>query len=200
MKNVYFFLSNRCSYERARVLLYELEEEKEIQLTLLIGGGLVDEEFSDLRSDIHSRFNAIELDHGRADGTLQGMATVGTRIGRRVNDMFSRLRPDLLVLWADRHELLPVAMVAAYLQIPICHIQGGEDSGNIDQRVRHAVSMMSDLHMVSHDEAYKKLVSFGLNNVHQTGCPSLDVIDRLGIKRAKVLNDTVICLYHPHTN
>ena len=56
------------------------------------------------------------------------------------------MRPDLLLLIADRFEMLAPAAAAMALRIPIAHIEGGEISeGAIDQQVRDALTKMSHL-------------------------------------------------------
>ena len=71
---------------------------------------------------------------------------------------FDRLKPDLLVLMADRFEILSAAIAASYQNIRIAHIQGGEVSGNIDQKVRYAVTQLSDYHFPSTKKANQNLV------------------------------------------
>lgn len=176
-----------------------LEElNKSFHLVILITGGLLEEACEEARAELHNTYNTIELDCGRADNTLEGMGAIAGRLYRQVLDHFTRLRPDCVILWADRYELLPVASASAYLQIPICHIQGGEVSGNIDDKVRNAISMLSDIHMVSHSHAGKRLSDFGLNNIHVTGCPSLDII-RINDLKSDFVESYVVCMFHPHT-
>ena len=63
--------------------------------------------------------------------------------------MFDNLRPDAVVTIADRYETLATAVAAAYMNIPVVHVQGGEVTGSIDEKVRHAVTKLANLHLVS---------------------------------------------------
>ena len=47
------------------------------------------------------------------------------------------------VVVADRFEVIAGAICASTQNIPLIHIQGGEISGNIDDKVRNAVSAMA---------------------------------------------------------
>ena len=87
------------------------------------------------------------------------------------------LQPDVIVTIADRYETLGTATAAAYLGIPLVHIQGGEITGNIDERVRHAITKLSDLHLVSGNGARNRLIRMGEHPdaVIVTGCPSIDL-------------------------
>jgi UDP-N-acetylglucosamine 2-epimerase len=78
-------------------------------------------------------------------------------------------------------------------------VQGGETSGNIDNKVRNAISQLADIHFVSHKPAFDRLIGMGVNNIYCNGCPSIDVIRVHGIQRKEVL-PYVICCFHPHTN
>jgi UDP-hydrolysing UDP-N-acetyl-D-glucosamine 2-epimerase len=195
MKKIVYFLSNRCSYYRSSTLLKELN--KTYELTLILSGALLKDEFQDTYIEIKKEFRSIDI-ACLSDGSLETMAKSSVGIGEQAVKHLLELKPDCLILWADRYELLPVAQAAAYLNIPIAHIQGGETSGNIDDKVRNAVSMLSTKHFVSHLWAGDKLEKMGLTDIHNTGCPSLDVIKRHEIKRTSV-EGYIISIFHPHT-
>jgi len=171
--------------------------DKEFHLTVLITGNLITGDMDELRKEIHKKYYAVELNAPSETNTLEGMTCNALEVGQKVWDRFCKKKPDALVLWADRFELLPVALVANYMGIPLIHIQGGEVSGNVDNYVRNAVSMLSQLHCVSHSEALGNLKKFGLKNVYDTGCPSIDVIEHITFE--KPTHDYVVCLFHPHT-
>ena len=63
------------------------------------------------------------------------------------------------------------------MNIPLAHVQGGEVTGNIDERVRHAVSKLADMHFVASASARERLIAMGENpeKVWHTGCPSIDL-------------------------
>ena len=62
---------------------------------------------------------------------------------------FENYKPDAVIVIADRFENLSVAIAASYLNIPLIHIQGGEVTGSIDEKVRHAITKLSDVHFVA---------------------------------------------------
>ena len=63
--------------------------------------------------------------------------------------VFDNRKPDAVVTVADRYETLATAVAASYMNIPVVHVQGGEVTGSIDEKVRHAVTKLSNLHLVS---------------------------------------------------
>ncbi|KAA0260442.1 MAG: UDP-N-acetylglucosamine 2-epimerase (hydrolyzing), partial [Chloroflexi bacterium] len=90
---------------------------------------------------------------------------------------FDNLKPDLVVTIADRYETIATAIAASYMNIPLVHIQGGEITGTIDEKVRHAVTKLSDIHLVSTKKAAENVIRMGENpdSVFITGCPSIDL-------------------------
>lgn len=92
-------------------------------------------------------------------------------------DHYARVRPALVLVMADRHETLAVSMAASYQNIPVVHVQGGERSGNIDDRVRDANAMLATYHFPATEFAAERLRSFvhEPHHVWNVGCPSIDV-------------------------
>ena len=59
------------------------------------------------------------------------------------------MKPNLLIVYGDRLESLAACFVAINLNLPICHFQGGDLSGNIDENIRHSITKLSNLHFTS---------------------------------------------------
>ena len=90
---------------------------------------------------------------------------------------FHRLKPDVVVLIGDRYEALAAAIAAAYMNITLVHIQGGEVSGSIDESARHAISKFAHFHFPSTARSAEYLVRMGErpDTILGTGCPSSDI-------------------------
>jgi UDP-hydrolysing UDP-N-acetyl-D-glucosamine 2-epimerase len=126
-------------------------------------------------------------------------------------DTLAQMRPDLLLLIADRYEMLAPACVALALRIPIAHIEGGEISeGAIDDMVRNALTKMSHLHFTSTETARARVIAMGEESwrVHRAGAPSLDHLTRGSLmERAELeslleislVKPPVLVAYHPVT-
>lgn len=82
------------------------------------------------------------------------------------------IKPDLAIIRGDRHEMLTPALLCAYSNIPIVHIEGFDLSGVIDNKVRYAISHLSDYHFVTNEESYWRALNMGFKNVCNFG--SLD--------------------------
>ena len=92
-------------------------------------------------------------------------------------NVFYNIKPDAVLTIADRYETLGTSIAVAYQNIPLIHLQGGEVTGNIDEKVRHANTKLADIHLVSSLSSMKRVIKMGENSdfVFNTGCPSLDL-------------------------
>ncbi len=113
--------------------------------------------------------------------TDTGMAkTIGLAV-LGLADAFTAWRPDLLLLIADRYEMLAPASAALAMRIPIAHIEGGEVSqGAIDDHVRNALTKLAHIHFTSTEMARLRVIAMGEEpwRVHHAGAPSLDHLRR----------------------
>jgi UDP-N-acetylglucosamine 2-epimerase (non-hydrolysing)/GDP/UDP-N,N'-diacetylbacillosamine 2-epimerase (hydrolysing) len=126
-------------------------------------------------------------------------------------DALTAWRPDLLLLIADRYEMLAPASVALALRIPVAHIEGGEISqGAIDDQVRNALTKLAHIHFTSTPAARRRVIAMGEEpwRVHHAGAPSLDhlsrskLLDRAALEARLGISltpPTVLAAYHPVT-
>jgi UDP-hydrolysing UDP-N-acetyl-D-glucosamine 2-epimerase len=175
--------SSRADYGHLFWPLRAMSERPEIDLRLLVTGAHLSNEFGRtvevIERDgfpIAERVECLissDSDVAMAKGI--GVATIGFA------DALARSRPDLLLLIADRYEMLGPAAAALALRIPVVHIEGGEASeGAIDHMVRNALTMMSHVHLTPTPLARRRVIAMGEEpwRVHCTGAPSLDHLRR----------------------
>lgn len=93
--------------------------------------------------------------------------------------LFASLKPDLVFVIGDRLDMLPAATAALPFNLPLAHLHGGEiTKGAVDDRIRHALSQLSDLHCVSTQDARRRLLAMSIDaaKIHVTGAPGLDTL------------------------
>jgi UDP-hydrolysing UDP-N-acetyl-D-glucosamine 2-epimerase len=205
--------SSRADYGHLYWPLRDLSENQNVDLKLIALGSHLSPEFGNtvqqLVNDgftINSRIECLlssDSDVGMAK-TI-GVATLG------LADLFGQMRPDLLLLIADRYEMLAPASVALALRIPIAHIEGGEISeGAIDDAVRNALTKLSHIHFTATLAARDRVIAMGEQEwrVHRAGAPSLDNLRRRTLLSREQLSErlaldlrrpTVLVVYHPMT-
>ena len=169
----------RPSYARIRTALEALRRRPEIELQVVVAASALLERYGRVEQVIEQdgfpiawRISSIL----EGESLLSAAKSTGTGLMETAT-AFANLQPDIVVTIADRFETMATAIAASYQNIPLAHIQGGEVTGNIDDRVRHAVTKLSDYHLVSSEAAASRVVSMGEDpaRVVLTGCPSIDV-------------------------
>jgi UDP-N-acetylglucosamine 2-epimerase (non-hydrolysing)/GDP/UDP-N,N'-diacetylbacillosamine 2-epimerase (hydrolysing) len=205
--------SSRADYSHLYWPLHDLAAHPEVDLQLIVMGSHLAPAFGSTVREIENDGIPIA---GRVDCLLSsdtdtGMAkTIGVA-ALGLADLLGQMRPDLLLLIADRYEMLAPASVALALRIPIAHIEGGEISeGAIDDAVRNALTKMSHIHFTSTQNARARVIAMGEEawRVHHSGAPSLDHLRRSRLltrgeleERLRVSLDqsTLLVAYHPVT-
>lgn len=169
----------RPSYSRIKTALKAIEEHPELELQLVVAASaLLDRYGTAVRYieedgfDINARvFMVLEGENLTSMAKTTGLGVL------ELATVFDNLRPDIVVTVADRYETLATAVAASYMNIPLAHVQGGEITGSIDEKVRHAVTKLADIHLVASDKAAERVVRMGEepDSVFVTGCPSIDL-------------------------
>ncbi len=213
MRCIAVVTTSRADYSHLYWVLRELGAHPEIDHRLIALGPHLSPEFGATVAEIESDGLTVDecLECLLSSDTDIGMAkTIGVAtLG--LADVLGRMRPDLLLLVADRYEMLAPATAALALRIPIAHIEGGEVSeGAIDHAVRNALTMMSHIHLTPTAASRRRVLAMGEEEwrVHQVGAPSLDHLSRSQLPSRQELEaqlDTslatppVVVAYHPVT-
>lgn len=111
-------------------------------------------------------------------GDLETMLKVQGNVLFELPDILKEVKPDILLVHADRFEMLPVAIVGATLNIPVVHTQGGDVSGTIDETVRHAITKLAHIHFPTTERSRQRIIQMGEDPrfVVMTGCPTVDTL------------------------
>ncbi len=202
--------SSRADYAHVHWLLYELAQQPTVKLHVIAMGPHHSPALGHTGKEISAgRVTAVEclLDSDTDVGMAKtiGVATLG------LADALGRLRPDILLIIADRYEMLAAANAALALRIPIAHVEGGEITfGAIDDAVRNALTKMSHLHFACTRRAAERIASMGEEpwRITFSGSLSLDSVQRERMLSKSQLqkklqielgDETVLCIYHPVT-
>jgi len=178
-RKVCVVITARASYSRIKSALTAIQKHAGLELMLVVTSSALLERYG-------SAFEVMEKDGFKIDAKVynvvetEGLAGQAKTTGLGIielSNIFNNEKPDLVVTVADRYETMSTAIAAAYMNIPLAHIQGGEVTGNIDEKVRHAVTKLADLHLVSSENAQERIVKMGEDpaSVFVTGCPSIDL-------------------------
>jgi UDP-hydrolysing UDP-N-acetyl-D-glucosamine 2-epimerase len=205
--------SSRADYSHLYWPLRDLSENENVDLRIIALGSHLSPEFGHTVREIEKDgFQiAARIECLLSSDSDVGMAkTIGVAT-LSLADLLGKMRPHLLLLIADRYEMLAPAAVALALRIPVAHIEGGEVSeGAIDDAVRNALTKLSHIHFTSTAGARERVIALGEEEwrVHHAGAPSLDhlrrqpLLSRAEIEEQLQLNlqtPTILVAYHPVT-
>ncbi|MDV7187449.1 UDP-N-acetylglucosamine 2-epimerase [Lutibacter sp. TH_r2] len=169
----------RPSYSRVKSALAAIKNHPKLELQLVIAGSALLDRYGNAVDYIENDgfkvdekvFMVLEGENPTAMAKTTGLGVM------ELSNVFYKLQPDAVVTIADRFETISTSIAAAYQNIPLVHIQGGEVTGNIDEKVRHANTKLADIHLVASKEAKERVIKLGENPkmVFNTGCPSIDL-------------------------
>lgn len=197
-------------------VMRSIKADTDLELLTVCSGTMLLERFGQAEKIVAA--DGFHID-GRVYMELEGSvpATMAKSIGVGIIEFsteFQRLKPDMVLLIGDRYEALAASIAAAYMNIPIAHIQGGEVSGSIDESARHAITKFAHLHFPATSRSADYIVKLGerADCVFNVGCPVGDYITQLDealphdvFSRVGVGGDIdpnkpfILVIYHPVT-
>lgn len=219
-RRVCVVVTARPSYSRIQTALRAIDQHADLELQLVVAASALLDRYGSVVNYIErDGFEIAAKVYNVIEGATPTAMAKTTGIGlMELATVFDNLKPDVVVTVADRYETLSTAVAAAYMNIPVAHIQGGEVTGSIDEKVRHAVTKLADVHLVSTHLASARVVRMGEepSTVFVTGCPSIDlaaemlespevdfdVFERYGGvgPQADLSQGYVVVMQHPVTN
>lgn len=219
-RKIAIVITARPSYSRVKTVLTAIKKHPELELQLIVAASALLDRYGSAVNYIEKDgfeiaakvFNVLEGENLTAAAKTTGIGIL------ELSTVFDNLRPDIVVTVADRFETMATAISASYMNIPLAHIQGGEVTGNIDEKVRHAITKLADYHFVASESAKQRVIQLGENPemVFNTGCPSIDIAQTVAQKKAldfdpyqkyggvgsqpDLSNGYLVVMQHPVTN
>lgn len=203
----------RSDYSIYRPLLKKMEKDSFFDLRLIVGG-------THLSAFYGYTVNAIRDDGFRVDGEIESLVlgdsseAISSAIGLtalKFSSFWKKKDYDLVFCLGDRYEMFAAISAALPFNLPVAHIHGGETTlGAIDNKFRHSITQMSDIHFVSaephadkvrqitgSDESVFNVGSLSLDNLAEIELLSTEKFtERFGIDMSK---PTILVTFHPET-
>lgn len=178
-------LTNRTNYSKLKLVLQELTKHDHIELDIIASSSVLLEKYGMPYKDVEKDgFKITEkIDCLMMNDSHEAMVkTAGVSLIEHANH-YAHERPDLLLVVGDRYDAFPGSFAAAMMNIPIAHIQGGEVTGTIDDRIRDLISQIATLHFVATEKSGGRLQKWGLSedSIFNYGCPAVDYISKIDI-------------------
>lgn len=177
-RKIVFLTGTRADFGKLKSLMVMLQEDDQFEVNVFVTGmhmlskyGATWEEV--LKAGLTNRYHFINQNENDSMDHILAKTVSG------FSDYVKEARPDLIVVHGDRLEALAGAIVGAFNNIRVAHIEGGEISGTIDEIIRHSVSKMSHLHFVANESARRRLLQLGEHEeaIHVIGSPDIDLMN-----------------------
>jgi len=213
MRRIGVVTTSRADYGGVLPIARAIRADSDLELLLFVGGMHLAPEFGLTVKEIEADGLPI-VDRIEMAPASDSPEAIAQAMGQGVHGFarsLDRHRPDMLVLYGDRYELMAPALVATALNIPIAHVCGGDlTEGAIDNQVRYALTKLSHLHFVVLEEHARRVRQTGeeSNRIFLTGEPALDLLNQLKPLSQKELADSLgmeltqpvaIITFHPET-
>lgn len=221
MKTIYCVITARPSYSRIRSFLLEINKDPNYDLKIILASSAIISNYGDIRKTVEN--DGLKMQSEISNMLFpQGIKTMPKTTALQLYELsilFESEEIDAVITIADRYETIATSIAASYLNIPLIHIQGGEITGNIDEKTRHANTKLADLHLACSELAKERIIKMGENPkmVFNCGCPSIDLAKEainseynikeiincyngVGEKTESYFNDYIVLLQHPETD
>ncbi|MFT4576410.1 MAG: UDP-N-acetylglucosamine 2-epimerase (hydrolyzing), partial [Polaribacter sp.] len=208
MKKIVFLSGTRADFGKIKSLIQILENHNEFEAHVFVTGMHLLEKYGKTIIEVEKcKFSNIYSFENHTDEATMDLTLAKTIEG--FSKYIKEVNPDLVVVHGDRVEALAGAIVGSLNNILVAHIEGGEISGTIDELIRHSVSKLSHLHLVSNLDAKRRLLQMGEldSSVFVIGSPDLDLMNPKQLpdidtvkKYYEILFDTYgVVMFHPVT-
>lgn len=212
MKRLIVSTTTRADYGLLSPIIKKLADKPSIDVRVVATGAHVSDEYGYTIQEIFDddvkvdRKIPILSNMNDANGIVETMANALSRFSNYFNEM----QPNALLVLGDRYETLAICCAAMIHRIPIIHLYGGETTeGAIDESIRHAISKMSNIHLVANEDFKRRIVQMGEDpkRVFTVGAMGIEnaknmpliQIDALSEMLDCPLNNYAVLTFHPVT-
>ncbi|MEK7185047.1 MAG: UDP-N-acetylglucosamine 2-epimerase [Patescibacteria group bacterium] len=186
-RRICFVITSLIHYSRNMLVLDELKRRKDVELHVAIGGTTLISRYTSKYGAVRhilerERFGNVHEVHFNLEGDVPIVKAKTAGLGIiEFSTLFNNIKPDLVVVRGDRFEVLAAVIAAAFSNIPIAHIEGGDVSGTIDESVRHAITKFSHIHFPTNGESQKRILRMGEHPdyVFNYGSPDVEVVHKI---------------------
>ena len=212
-KKIYLVTGSRAEYGIMKLLISKLYKCKNIKFKIFVTGMHLSSEFGNTYKEILNDGFKIEkkiktLSNSDTPSAISKSVALGIM---NFAPLFDKKKPDLLIVFGDRYEIMSAVIAANFHQIPIAHIGGGDTTlGAIDESIRHTITKMSWFHFVSTVSSKRRVIQLGEDpkRVFITGSLGVDRLKNTKLLSKKLIEkrmkfsfnkNNILISYHPVT-
>ena len=181
-RKIAVFTGNRAEYGLQYPMLKAINEHPNLEYQLIVSGAHLDDNFGRTLDEIRDDGFHIDVEvkiEMKGDSRIATAQAIGSGV-TAISSALEALRPDIVVVYADRFEGFAAVIAASQMNIPTAHIEGGDltEGGALDDSVRHAMTKLAHLHFTTNEQATNRILAMGEEawRVHTVGFPAIDLI------------------------
>jgi GDP/UDP-N,N'-diacetylbacillosamine 2-epimerase (hydrolysing) len=200
LKKYLFFFDSRATFSYSNNVI-NFFKKKKIKYKILVSGNYLEQEMK-IDKEIFQKnrltISAISKFNSPSNKSESWPISFGKAMVKYAK-IIAKIKPDIAIITGDRIETLSFCITCAYMNVPLAHIQAGDQSGHIDDIARAAIAKFSNIHFAPSINACKRLIDWGENKkrIFFTGAPQLDDIN---INNNQKKKDFYIVIFHPILN
>lgn len=207
-RKILFITGTRADYGKMKPLMKAMDRDEGFEVYVFVCGMHLSETFGSTYIEVQKdNYEHIYVAFGLSQ-TQNASVNLGNTI-TCLSGYVENIKPDMILVHGDRMDALAGAVVGALHNILVCHVEGGEISGTIDESIRHAITKFAHAHFVCTEEAKTRLIQLGEeeNRIYVIGSPDIDIMMEPGLplleeakKKYEIPFDTYgLMMYHPVT-
>lgn len=163
--NITFFSANRAEYGLIYPFVRKLSDNKKFNVNLIVAGSHLEKKFGNTFKEIKKdRIKILaKIKIPIKTDNLLGTSRYFNEIQKKINIILDKSKTDLVFISSDRFETFAFAISSYLRKIPIIHYEGGDvtEGGALDDNIRHAITKISNLHITSNIDSYKRVIKMG---------------------------------------
>ncbi|MBC8500900.1 MAG: UDP-N-acetylglucosamine 2-epimerase (hydrolyzing) [Nanoarchaeota archaeon] len=171
----------RAEYGLLKPVMAAVKKHSKLELKLIVTGMHLSKEFgytiNDIKKDKFKVDKKTVMNPEQDTGFSMAQAIGKGIIG--ISNALKEIKPDVLLVLGDRIESLAGVIAAAYMNIPIAHIHGGDSArAGLDESVRHSITKFAHIHFPVTKKSAERIRKLGEEpkNIFVVGAPGLDTI------------------------
>ena len=177
MKKILFILESRASFGYSKNIIKKLKIYKFFKYKTVVTGTHLSKELGNSRNDIFKE--RIKINYKFIFSKKNEFSEGISRTISSINKILDIYKPDFILIFGDRVELLGVAISCVFKNRVVCHVQAGDKSGHIDDLTRMTLAKLSHIHFPASEKAKKRLIKLGEEKfrIFKVGAPQIDDIN-----------------------
>lgn len=177
VRKIVFLTGTRADFGKIKSVLLKLQASEQFELHIFITGMHMLKKYGATHEEVTS-YKFVNTHKFINQNHYDSMDSILAKTVSGFSDFIKETEPDIIVVHGDRVEALAGAIVGSLNNICVCHIEGGEVSGTVDELIRHAVSKLSHFHFASNLDAQRRLKQLGEeeSSIFIVGSPDIDIM------------------------